>query len=122
MLPHALRVVAWASCLACAADHAAIQAVENPPFSPIEPSVGIVVSPAKAGPAPLRVTLRAEVLGLTPPLRFHWSLGDGRESDEPDPPGLVYRVGRYDVVLTVTDAEGRVKKASVTIDAQPRGC
>lgn len=91
---------------------------------PEEPkaSVWIIVEPQQAGPAPLRVTFKAKVAGLTPPLAFHWDLGNGRECEEPEPPRQVYGVGRFNVILTVTDGKGHVKKASVTIDSQCRGC
>lgn len=81
-----------------------------------------IVCDRSSGPAPLRVTMRAETVGLTHPLQYRWNLGDGREWEGAEPPAQVYRTGRYHVILTVTDAEGHVKKASVTIDSQCRGC
>lgn len=93
------------------------------PAKPVPaPSVRIVVEPGSSGVAPHRVRFRAEVEGLEPPLQFHWSLGNGRESTEQVPPPQVYGAGRYDVILSVTDAQGRVKRASVTIDSRCKGC
>lgn len=68
------------------------------------------------------VTLRAETSGLAPPLRFHWNLGNGKEWNGPEVPEQEYEVGRYDVILTVSDAARKVRKASVAIESEPHGC
>lgn len=83
-------------------------------------SVSIVVEHENNRLALMMVSLRAETVRLTPPLRFHWSLGNGREWEGMQPPPQMYMGGRYDVILTVTDAVGRVRKASVKIDAHTR--
>ena len=85
-------------------------------------SVSILTMQEHMGRPPLIVTLRAETVGLTPPLRLHWNLGNGREWDGPEPPAQIYGAGRYDVILTVTDAAGYVKKSSVAIDSKSYGC
>ncbi len=68
------------------------------------------------------ISLRAETEGLMPPLRYHWSLGNGTEWDGVEPPTQSYAPGHYNVVLTVTDTSGQVKKASVAIDSKSHGC
>lgn len=66
--------------------------------------------------------LRAETEGLRPPLKFHWYLGNGHEWNGPEPPPQTYIVGRYDVILSVTDGIGVVRKASMKVDAESQGC
>ncbi len=86
------------------------------------PTASIVVTHEPTRTPPMIVTFRAETAGLAPPLRLHWSLGNGREWEGAAPPTQFYGVGRYDVILTVTDAEGLIKKASVAIDSASHGC
>ena len=65
-----------------------------------------------AGPAPLTVTFRADVvdepeLDPAPPLKFSWDFGNGSTSDRPDPGPVLYpRRGHPPARLTVTDDEG----------------
>ena len=66
--------------------------------------------------------LRADVTGMTPPLRLVWDLGGGQKEEGQELPELSLRPGYYNVVLTVTDAAGLVKKASITVDAMKTGC
>lgn len=87
-----------------------------------EETVRIVLSGKRTGGLTMAVTLRAETLGLFHPLKFHWSLGNGQEWYGPEPPLQTYIVGRYDVILTVTDGNGKVRKASRKIDAESHGC
>lgn len=68
------------------------------------------------------VRMHAEADGLVLPLKFHWYLGNGHEWNGPEPPPQTYIVGRYDVILTVTDGIGRVRKASMKVDAESHGC
>jgi hypothetical protein len=49
-------------------------------------------------------------------------LGDGKEWDGADVPEHAYEFGRYNVVLAVSDADGRVKKASLALNAEAKGC
>jgi hypothetical protein len=86
------------------------------------PSVGILSEQLCTERPPLLFALRAEVAGLTPPLRFYWDLGDGKEWDGADVPEHAYEFGRYNVVLAVSDADGRVKKASLALNAEAKGC
>lgn len=87
-----------------------------------EPSVSIIATYGHATSPPVIVSLQAETAGMTPPLKFHWSLGNGKEWLGAQPLPQAYGVGRYDVVLTVTDGEGHTKRASVAIDSKSRGC
>lgn len=101
------------------------QHVELPVARPItkpQGSVRIVPSHGSEGTSSMVVIMRAEAVDMEPPLRFHWHLGNGREWNGPEPPPQTYIVGRYDVILTVTDAVGRVRKASMNVDAQSHGC
>lgn len=68
------------------------------------------------------VALYATTAGLTPPLSYHWNLGNGVEWNGQEVPEQEYEVGRYDVLLAVKDGAGRVKKASVAIEAESHGC
>lgn len=68
------------------------------------------------------VALYAKVVGLTPPVSYHWNLGNGKEWSQPEVPEQEYEVGRYDVLLAVKDGAGRVRKASVAIEAESHGC
>lgn len=73
-------------------------------------------------PPTLTVSLRAVAVGLEPPLKYRWLLGNGKQWLGPEPWPQSYDPGRYDVLLTVTDANGRIKKASVAIDSKSMGC
>lgn len=86
------------------------------------PSVSIVAEDL-CTERPIRiVTLRAETVGLIPPLRFLWDLGNGQQWQGPEAPEQEYEVGRYDVVLAVSDATGQVKRASMAIESISHGC
>jgi len=65
---------------------------------------------------------RAEATGLTPPLKFHWDLGNEQVWEGQHVPEQAYDFGRYNVILSVTDATGRTRRASLTIDASAPGC
>jgi len=71
---------------------------------------------------PSLINLRGEATGLTPPLRFLWNLGDGTERSGPEVLEQAYEFGRYNVVLAVIDAAGRVGKASIALDVEAQGC
>lgn len=87
------------------------------------PSVRIVTEEVHMTRPPRLIAFRAQIAGLTPPLRFHWSLGNGKQWDKQFVPEQAYGPGRYDVVLTVGDAAGHVKSASMAIDSEaPGGC
>jgi len=81
-------------------------------------SVSIVAVHGPAGGKQMTVTFSAETRGMAPPLRFRWSFGDGREWEGNEPPPQQYVGGRYDIMLTVTDADGLAKVASLTIDVE----
>lgn len=80
------------------------------------PTVGIESEQLCTERPPSLFTLRAEAAGLTPPLRFVWDLGDGRVGEGAEVAELPYEFGRYNVVLAVSDAAGRVKKASLALE------
>jgi hypothetical protein len=86
------------------------------------PSVEIIAESLCTFLPPKVVVLHGAASGLMPPLRFHWFLGNGKEWDGPEVPEQEYEVGRYDVVLAVSDAAGRMMKASVAIEAEAHGC
>lgn len=66
--------------------------------------------------------LRAEAAGLTPPLKFHWNLGNEQVWEGQHVPEQAYEFGRYNVILTVTDATERTLRASLTINSESTGC
>ena len=68
------------------------------------------------------VSLYAKAAGLTPPLSYHWNLGNGKEWSGAEVPEQEYEAGRYDVLLAVKDGAGQVRKASVAIEAESHGC
>jgi len=87
-----------------------------------EPSVRIIAEAVHMMRPPKIVAFRAQTAGLTPPLKFHWNLGNGKQWDRQFVPEQAYEPGRYDVVLTVSDAAGHVKRASLAIDTESHGC
>lgn len=78
-------------------------------------SVGILSERLCTERPPALFTLRGEAEGLTPPLRFVWDLGDGRAQEGQELAEIPYELGRYNVVLAVSDAAGRIKKASFAL-------
>lgn len=86
------------------------------------PAVAIVAESLCTPRSVKIISLYATVAGLTPPLSYHWKLGNGEEWNGPEVPEQEYEVGRYDVLLAVKDGAGRVKKASVAIEAESQGC
>lgn len=86
------------------------------------PSVAIVAESLCTPKAVKIIALYADATGLTPPLSYHWNLGNGGEWNGQEVPEQEYEVGRYDVLLAVKDGAGRVKKASVAIEAESHGC
>ncbi|MBI4753934.1 MAG: hypothetical protein HY778_00605 [Betaproteobacteria bacterium] len=86
------------------------------------PSVGIQSEKLCTERPPSLFNLRAEAAGLTPPLHFLWDLGNGMQRSGPEVLEQAYEFGRYDVVLAVRDAAGRVKKASMALDVEAQGC
>ena len=81
-------------------------------------SVSIVAVHGPAGGKQMTVTFRAETRGMTPPLQFHWSFGNGSEWKGNQPPPQHYDGGRYDIILTATGADGLVRGTSLTIDVE----
>lgn len=102
----------------CAAGTAVSQAAR----SLDAPSVEIIATYQHTESPPVIVSLRAAAKGLVLPLEYHWNLGNGKQWSGPEPLPQAYGVGRYDVLLTVTDADGRIKRASVAIDSKSHGC
>jgi len=86
------------------------------------PSVRIVAEVVHMTRPPKIVSFRAQTAGLTSPVRFHWNLGNGKQWDKQFVPEQAYEPGRYDVVLTVSDAVDHVMKASMVINTESHGC
>lgn len=87
-----------------------------------KPSVEIIATYRNVTAPPLIVTLQALPEGLEPPLNYEWLFGNGHRWSGPAPLPQSYEPGRYDVLLTVTDAVGNVVRASVAIDSKSHGC
>lgn len=87
-----------------------------------EPSVDIIANYRHTATPPIIVSFQAVAAGLVAPLKYHWNFGNGKQWGGPEPLAQSYGVGRYDVILTVTDGDGRIKRASVAIDSQSHGC
>jgi hypothetical protein len=84
------------------------------------PYVRIIATPSR-GAASLRVHFISQTVGFQGRLKFSWSFGDGSESDVPEPPEHIYGVGRFNVILAVSDENGREDQASVTIYSLCKG-
>jgi len=65
---------------------------------------------------------QAEVVGFVQPLRFEWDLGDGARLASAEVPEHAYDFGRYNVILSVTDADGKARKASMSLNVEANGC
>ena len=76
-----------------------------------------IVADPPGGRGPLKVYLEPDLVNLPTPARFKWSFGDGGESSEKVPGLHLFEGGRYDVVLEVTDANGKKYTASITVNA-----
>jgi len=84
-------------------------------------SVMIIATP-KSGIGPFTVRLKPVINEkLREPVRYLWWFGDGEESMDEYPPPHYYDIGRYSVVLEVTDDRGKHYSASVTINARSPG-
>ena len=86
------------------------------------PAVDIIANYRHTATPPVTVSFQAVTTGLMPPLKYHWDLGNGNQWSGPEPFPQSYGVGRYDVILTVTDGDGRIQRASVAVDSQSHGC
>ena len=86
------------------------------------PSVEIQAEKLCTQRPPSVFTMRADAIGLIPPLRFWWDLGDGTQWEEQEVAEHPYEFGRYNIVLAVSDAAGRRKTASKAIDVEAAGC
>lgn len=115
-----MKAIALAAILlsGCAAE----PAVSPAGRSVAEPSVEIIADYRHTATPPIVVSFQAVAAGLAAPLKYHWNLGNGMQWSGPEPFPQSYGVGRYDVILTVTDGDGRIKRASVAIDSQSHGC
>jgi len=76
-----------------------------------------ILAVPKEGKGPLRVYLEPQVNNLKGPLKFHWYFGDGKESEEIVPKRHYYEFGKYNLMLEVTDREGKMYTAAINIDA-----
>jgi len=83
---------------------------------PMKSGVEIFAVP-KSGKGPMRVYLEPKVNDLKEPLKFHWYFGDGNESEEMIPKPHHYEFGKYNLMLEVTDREGKMYTAGINIDA-----
>ncbi len=78
------------------------------------PAAGAAATPS-SGIAPLPVSFDGVVAGGDAPLTYHWQFGDGGEAFTEDP-SYTYNVpGTFDALFEVTDADGDVDSASVTV-------
>lgn len=69
-----------------------------------------------SGPAPLAVAFSSTVTGGYAPFRRNWSFGDGNGSSAAAPVHGFANPGSYLAQLTVTDAHGSMRSASVAIN------
>ncbi|HAK89052.1 MAG: hypothetical protein A2X55_12180 [Nitrospirae bacterium GWB2_47_37] len=82
--------------------------------------VEIVAAP-KSGMGPMWVHLKPKMKGIEEPISFQWLFGDGEESADKMPPAHYYDMGRYNVMLEVTDKAGKKYTAGITIDSASPG-
>jgi len=78
------------------------------------PSVSILATP-NAGVAPLTVHFTSSVTGGAAISSYHWDLGDGTNSPEPDFIHEYTTKGFYTVTLTVTDTNGNTGQDSTQV-------
>ena len=78
------------------------------------PVVSIAANPTN-GPAPLDVGFTATASGGNAPLSFAWEFGDGALASVAAPAHTYMQEGTYLARVEVTDADGDVAEASVTI-------
>ncbi|MBI4741378.1 MAG: PKD domain-containing protein [Betaproteobacteria bacterium] len=64
----------------------------------------------------------SEISEFAQPLRFEWDLGDGARWYGAEVPEHAYDFGRYNVILAVTDADGRARRASLSLNVEAKGC
>jgi len=63
------------------------------------------------------VRVEPRVNNLREPLKFCWYFGDGQESKDAVPKPHFYDFGKYNLLLEVTDKNGKTYTASIVIDA-----
>lgn len=80
-----------------------------------QPEAYAMASPT-TGEAPLEVQFTASASGGDGALTFAWRFGDGDMSTEKNPLRTFTAAGRYQIVLTVTDADGDTAADVVTIE------
>lgn len=111
-----------AQTLALAAGMAVTFVVSTEAWAEEAPFLNVFTEPLCTLRPPPVFALRAEAAGLTLPLKFHWDLGNEQVWEGQHVPAQAYEFGRYNVILTVTDATGRTRQASLTINSEATGC
>ncbi len=80
--------------------------------------VSVAANPT-SGTAPLTVTFVTSQNGGTPPFNYSWSFGDGSGAYTMNPTHTYSTVGTYLAGLVVTDKNGNISSASVSITVNP---
>ena len=83
------------------------------------PPVAVASSDITTGEAPLTVSfIGSTSTDDTGVVSYAWDFGDGGTATDADPTYVFNTVGVYDATLTVTDAEGLISTASVSITVE----
>ncbi len=80
------------------------------------PAVTATANP-DTGPAPLLVVFSCSATGGNPPYGFHWSFGDGTDTDTQNPTHTYTQIGDYLATCTVTDDFGQTGQGSAAVHA-----
>ncbi len=89
---------------------------------PNEAPVAVIEATPISGNVPLEVSFTgSNSTDDVEVVSYSWNFGDGGNSSEADPTYIFDSVGTYDVVLTVTDAEGLQNTATIAINVVEPG-
>ena len=80
-----------------------------------------IIAVPKSGMGPMWVHFKPKMIGIEDPVSFQWLFGDGQESANKMPPAHYYDMGRYNVMLEVTDKSGKKYTAGITVDSASPG-
>ncbi|MCL4456463.1 MAG: PKD domain-containing protein [Nitrospirae bacterium] len=80
-----------------------------------------IIAVPKSAMGPIWVHFKPKLREIDDPVSFQWLFGDGQESSDKMPPAHYYDMGRYNVMLEVTDKSGKKYTAGITVDSASPG-
>jgi PKD repeat protein len=106
--------------LACAAASLALLATGCSDASSDYPLQVTILASATDGAVPMTVEFQAVAVGGDAPYEYSWNFADGSEaSSEPNPVHTFDAVGRYDVIVVVTDGGGNEVTRTLAVEVHP---